>query len=299
MNQMMKNITFAKLSFTHYFMSLCHGHAPMEIIKMIMDLLIDTLKPYVFFYDNHYYLSLSGNVYGITYFDKECHNLYKVAHMSKVRKMVYGHSKIYFIHYDNELYLKSTNDSIYDKVTKVMSNVLDIQYNKYLYVLTIDKKLIKIVGNERRMLLCGVDMFDCYSNFSCVMVKGVCYLGINDVYSTIDIKDVVSIKITLNSIYLLTKDGIVYRCHSYNSLSIVPLPKIIKMDSYKEGIVFLDINHCAHMMGEFMNKTKYKPKLILNNVIDICCKENAMLLTKDLNIYISNYDETKKIFSFV
>lgn len=308
MNCFMKTIRCVNISLTHYFLFECHGHAPVEIIQLIMQALADSLQISIFYCDstNKYHMIMNKNVYGILYEHRECHQLYKVAHMENVKKMAYDNHKIYFINHNNELYSKSSDESCRGIATKKMDNVVDINYSGYLYILRTDKKLIRIEDKKGKILMHHVDTFDCYGDYIAVVSKNKCYISRNHRFRYININDnIVSIKMSRVEVYALSINGVVYTYNYYDKIiNTLTLPQIIKIDNFKYGLVCLDINHHAHLYGVVDDKLINEPKSIkLNNIIDVKCTDNAMMfLTADLRVHLLNNalnTTIRPIFSFV
>lgn len=303
MNHFIQTIQCAKLSLTSYFQTICNNNAPVEIIGVIMQLLADTLRVSIYFHKNKYHLLINKNVYGIPYQERVCHNLYKVANMTNVKKIVYGCNHIYFISYHNVLYSKLKLESRDSTVKKIMSNVVDIKYGKSLYALTTDNKVIKVVDDKQYDVCSNVIDFDCSGHTGIAMYKKDNQyhfrLGNSTKITNFDF-NVVSIKSSHNDIYLLTDGGNVH-CYDFNrgNTKIITLPKIVIMEASKHGIAFLDTHHHIHVIGVFGGNIFSEPKLInLDNVIDVHCEKEIMLLTNDLSVYITKGHTIEKIFSF-
>jgi hypothetical protein len=303
MNHFIQTIQCAKLSLTSHFQTICNKNPPVEIIDVIMQLLVDTLRVSIYCHKNKYHVMINKNVYGISYQERVCHNLYKVANMKDVKKIIYGCNYIYFISYDNVLYSISKLESRDITVKKIMTNVVDIKYSKFLLVLTENKKLITIVNDIQYDIYSNVIAFDRSGRRTIFMYKND-----NSYYFRVDYSirminfdfNVVSIKRSRNDIYLLTDDGIVH-CYDFNrgNTKIITLPKIDKMEASKYGIAFLDIHHHVHVICVFGSNIFNEPKLInLDNVIDVHCDKEIMLLTNNLKVYITKGQTIERIFSF-
>lgn len=301
MNHFIKIVQCAKLSLTNHFFNICNNNPPIEIINIIMQLLADTLRVSIHCHKKKYYLLMNTNVYGIPYEECTCHNLYKVANMTNVKKIVYGCNHVYFITYNNVLYSKSHIESRDSGVKKMMSNVVDIKYGKSLYILTTDKRVLKIVDNKQHLIFSNVSDFNCCGHLRVAIINNKCHFSVGNSTKILSLDfNVVSSKSTQIWTYFLTDDGVIYSYDFYhNKLNIITLPKIVKMEAHKNGIAFLDVNHQVHIIGTFGGNSFNTPKLIdINNVIDVKCEKRIMLLTKDLSVYITAGHTIEKIFSF-
>lgn len=302
---LVKILKISRLCLEHHFHVLCNNNPPIELVNIIMQFMVDSLRLSIHCHDNNYNILISGLVYGIPHESVNvtktaCTNLYKVPNMEKIIKMINYNKCIIYLTSNGNVYMKDVAAIRTSTPIKIIfnsnidgnidGNICDINHDGiYVYYLTSTNELVSSdttllnnailkdmiefsCGINTKVILKDVIQFSCGKGFIAALTKEGCYSWGKNERGQLGLNDRVSRE---HPTLISLKDVKMVACGDYHCVALC-----------NNGDVYTWGENTYGQLGNSkvpINNILKKPaKINIYNIVDIKCTRKASIFLNEL-----------------